>query len=149
MAALDESQDQPAAGDARLSRRTGLHVHVLVVDDDERFRLAVRALLETDRRVIVVGEAADGKQAVAAANALSPDVILMDLDMPGLDGYEAISQLAGQISSPPVIVLTGSNDPLAVERALRAGAARYLLKSQIADLCALVVAVSDGDNVGD
>jgi DNA-binding NarL/FixJ family response regulator len=112
-----------------------------VVDDDDLFRLAVRTLLETDRRLTVVGEAADGQQAVAAASELSPDVILMDLDMPGMGGLEAIGELARQTPSPRVIVLTGSNDPRSIERAQRAGAARYLLKSHIADVCGLVVAV--------
>ncbi len=114
---------------------------VLVVDDDALFRLAVRALLETDRRLNVIGEAADGRQAVDAVLELSPDVVLMDLDMPGIDGLEAITQLAQHTAGPPVIVLTGSNDPQAIERAHAAGAARYLLKSHIADVCGLVVAV--------
>jgi DNA-binding NarL/FixJ family response regulator len=121
-------------------------LQVLVVDDDDLFRLAVRALLETDRRLAVVGEAADGKQAVQAASELSPDVILMDLDMPGMGGLEAISELARQTPSPPVIVLTGSNDPRSIERAQLAGAARYLLKSHIADVCGLVVAVGRSED---
>jgi DNA-binding NarL/FixJ family response regulator len=145
MAALIEPRDdEPAAGDLRLSRA----LQVLVVDDDHLFRFAVRTLLETDRRLSVVGEAGDGSEAVEAATELSPDVILMDLDMPGMDGLEAIARLAHRTPSPPVIVLTGSNDPQAVERALRAGAARYIQKSHIADICGLVVAVGRGETNG-
>jgi DNA-binding NarL/FixJ family response regulator len=116
-------------------------LRVLVVDDDDLFRVAVRTLLETDRRLNVIGEAADGQQALDAAIELSPDVVLMDLDMPGMGGLEAIAQLARRVAGPPVIVLTGSNDPRAIERAHAAGAVRYLLKSHIADVCGLVVAV--------
>ena len=144
MAALTEPRGDEPAGELLLSRA----LQVLVVDDDERFRVAVRTLLETDRRLSVVGEAADGKRAVEAATELSPDVILMDLDMPGMDGLEAIARLARRTPSPPVIVLTGSNDPRAVERALQAGAARYIQKSHIADICGLVVAVGRGEAGG-
>jgi DNA-binding NarL/FixJ family response regulator len=139
MAALIESGRAPATDGHSFSTRKALRI--LVVDDDDLFRLAVRALLETDRRLSVVGEAADGEQAIKAATELSPDVILMDLDMPGMDGFEAISHLAQHKPSTPVIVLTGANEPNSLERAQTAGAVRYLLKSQIADICGLVVAV--------
>ena len=144
MAALSKSRHgEPALADHWLQTRTALRV--LVVDDDELFRRAVRTLLETDRRLTVVGEAADGEQAVTLATALAPDVVLMDLDMPGVGGLEAITRLARQIPSPRVIVLTGSNDPRSIEHAQSAGAARYLLKSHIADVCGLVVAVGRRD----
>jgi DNA-binding NarL/FixJ family response regulator len=141
MAALTEPRGDEPAGELWLSRA----LQVLVVDDDERFRMAVRTLLETDRRLSVVGEAADGRRAVEAATELSPDVILMDLDMPGIGGLEAIARLARQIASPPVIVLTGANDPRSIERAQSAGAARYVLKSDLADICGLVIAVGRRD----
>jgi DNA-binding NarL/FixJ family response regulator len=146
MAAVNESRDdKPAGGEWFSSDET---LRVVVVDDDALFRRAVRALLETDRFLTVVGEAADGEAAVKLATELAPDVILMDLDMPGMDGLEAIARLARRTPSPPVIVLTGSNDPRAVERALQAGAARYIQKSHIADICGLVVAVGRGEAGG-
>ena len=143
MAVLTDRPDEEARAatdPGQLSTPKGA-LRVLVVDDDEMFRLAVRTLLETDRRLNVIGEAADGQQALDAAIELSPDVVLMDLDMPGMGGLEAITQIAGHVAGPPVIVLTGSNDPQAIERAQAAGAVRYLLKSHIADVCGLVVAV--------
>ena len=144
MAALSKSRnDGPAPADHRFQTRNALRV--LIVDDDDLFRRAVRTLLETDRRLTVVGEAADGEQAIKVAAELAPDVILMDLDMPEVGGLEAITQLARQTPSPRVIVLTGSNDPRSIELAQSAGAARYLLKSHIADLCGLVVAVGRRD----
>lgn len=144
MAALSKSRsDGPAPADHRFQTRNALRV--LIVDDDDLFRRAVRTLLETDRRLTVVGEAADGEQAIKVAAELAPDVILMDLDMPEVGGLEAITQLARQTPSARVIVLTGSNDPRSIELAQSAGAARYLLKSHIADLCGLVVAVGRRD----
>ena len=144
MAALSKSSnDGPAPADHRFQTRNALRV--LIVDDDDLFRRAVRTLLETDRRLTVVGEAADGEQAIKVAAELAPDVILMDLDMPEVGGLEAITQLARQTPSARVIVLTGSNDPRSIELAQSAGAARYLLKSHIADLCGLVVAVGRRD----
>jgi len=143
MAVMTDRPDEEANADAdrRQLSTSREALRVLVVDDDDLFRLAVRTLLETDRRLNVIGEAADGQQALDAAIELSPDVVLMDLDMPGMGGLEAITQIAGQSAGPPVIVLTGSNDPRAIERAHAAGAVRYLLKSHIADVCGLVVAV--------
>ena len=144
MAALSKSRNGgPAPADHRFQTRKALRV--LVVDDDDLFQRAVRTLLETDRRLTVVGEAVDGEQAIKVATELAPDVILMDLDMPGVGGLEAITRLPQQIPNPRAIVFTGSNDPRSVELAQSAGAARYLLKSHIADICGLVVAVGRRD----
>lgn len=144
MAALSKSSNgRPATADHRFQTHKALQV--LIVDDDDLFRRAVRTLLETDRRLTVVGEAADGEQAIKLATQLAPHVILMDLDIPGVAGLEAITQLARQTPSARVIVLTGSNDPRSIELAQSAGAARYLLKSHIADICGLVVAVGRRD----
>jgi DNA-binding NarL/FixJ family response regulator len=143
MAGMTDQRDEEARA-GRDTRRPATRretLGVLVVDDDDLFRRAIRTLLETDRRLNVIGEAADGQEALDATIELSPDVVLMDLDMPGMGGLEAITQLARHKAGPPVIVLTGSNDPRAIERAHAAGAARYLLKSHIADVCGLVVAV--------
>jgi two-component system nitrate/nitrite response regulator NarL len=79
---------------------------VLVVDDHEGFRAIARAVLEADG-LSVVGEAADGAAAVAVAERLRPDVVLLDIHLPDLDGFEVSEQLAA-LPSPPVVVLTSS-----------------------------------------
>ena len=116
MAALSKSSNgRPATADHRFQTHKALQV--LIVDDDDLFRRAVRTLLETVRRLTVVGEAADGEQAIKLATQLAPHVILMDLDIPGVARLEAITQLARQTPSARVIVLTGSNDPRSIELA--------------------------------
>ena len=103
MAVTTERPDEEAhvGTDPRQLSTPRAALRVLVVDDDDLFRLAVRTLLETDRRLKVIGEAADGQQALDAAIELSPDVVLMDLDMPGMGGLEAITQIARRTAGPP------------------------------------------------
>ena len=103
-------------------------IGVLIVDDHAVVREGLRNFLELQDGIEVVGEAADGRQAVAAAAELSPDVILMDLVMPVLDGVEAMRELRDRESSSRVIVLTSFLDDERILPAIRAGAAGYLLK---------------------
>jgi NarL family two-component system response regulator LiaR len=104
-------------------------IRVLVVDDHAVVREGLRAFLELQERIEVVGEAADGDEAIAAAERLRPDVILMDLVMPRLDGVAAMRALRERVPSARVIVLTSFLDDDKLLPALRAGAAGYLLKN--------------------
>jgi NarL family two-component system response regulator LiaR len=103
-------------------------IRVLVVDDHAVVREGLRTFLELQDGIEVVGEAADGEQAVARAAELEPDVILMDLVMPHLDGIGAMRELRRRASPSRVIVLTSFLDDDRLMPALQAGAAGYLLK---------------------
>jgi DNA-binding NarL/FixJ family response regulator len=103
-------------------------IRVLVVDDHAVVREGLRTFLELQEGIEVVGEAADGEQAVAQAAQLEPDVILMDLVMPRLDGIGAMRELRARSSPSRVIVLTSFLDDERLMPALQAGAAGYLLK---------------------
>jgi DNA-binding NarL/FixJ family response regulator len=122
-------------------------VRVLLVDDDDLMRAGLKAVLSSDDRIEVVGEAADGRAAVAEARAHRPDVVLMDVRMPGVDGIEATRRiLAGSTSPPAVLVLTTFDDDEYVFGALQAGAAGFLLKDVGPDvLVAAVRTVAAGD----
>jgi two-component system, NarL family, response regulator LiaR len=103
-------------------------IRVLIVDDHAVVREGLRTFLELQDGIDVVGEAADGEQAVARATELAPDVILMDLVMPQLDGIGAMRELRRRASPSRVIVLTSFLDDERLMPALQAGAAGYLLK---------------------
>jgi DNA-binding NarL/FixJ family response regulator len=102
---------------------------VLVVDDHAVVREGLRAFLDLQDGIDVVGEASDGDEAIAAAEELLPDVVLMDLVMPRLDGLAAMRALRERVPGARVIVLTSFLDDEKVLPALRAGAAGYLLKN--------------------
>src|SRR4051812_7692552 len=103
---------------------------VLVVDDQALVRTGFRMILEAENDIDVVGEAADGLEAVAEARRLRPDVVLMDIRMPNLDGVEATRQLAGPDvdGGPKILILTTFDLDEYVVDALRAGASGFLLK---------------------
>jgi two-component system, NarL family, response regulator LiaR len=102
---------------------------VLIVDDHAVVREGLRAFLQTQEGMNVAGEAADGNEAIEAATRLRPDVILMDLVMPELDGITAMRTLRERVPDARVIVLTSFLDEDKLLPALRAGAAGYLLKN--------------------
>lgn len=106
----------------------GEPIRVLIVDDHAVVREGLRTFLELQDGIEVVGEAGDGEQAVRQATALAPDVILMDLVMPRLDGIAAMRELRRRDSASRVIVLTSFLDDERLMPALQAGAAGYLLK---------------------
>ena len=103
-------------------------VRVLIADDHPVFRFGLRTLLKADPLLSVVGEAMNGKEAVARASELSPDVILMDLNMPGMNGIEAIRHILDDHPQVHILVLTMFDDDDSVFAAMRAGARGYLLK---------------------
>jgi DNA-binding NarL/FixJ family response regulator len=103
-------------------------IRILLVDDQTMFRDGMRVLLSTQPDFQIVGEAADGEQAIHKAAALHPDVVLMDLRMPVLDGAAATRRLRAAQPNIRVIVLTTFNEDAAIFDGLRAGATGYLLK---------------------
>lgn len=119
-------------------------IRVLLVDDQALVRTGFRMILETEPDLDVVGEAVDGEQAVELAGSLEPDVVVMDLNMPRLDGVEATRRISGA----RVLVVTTFDDDARLAGALRAGASGFLLKTAPAEqLVAAVRAVADGQGV--
>jgi DNA-binding NarL/FixJ family response regulator len=123
-------------------------IRVLVVDDQELVRAGFCVILDNADGIAVVGEAADGSAALEQASALRPDVVLMDVRMPGMDGLEATRKLTAADGGrvPKVVILTTFDLDDYVYEALRAGATGFLLKdSPRADLIAAVRAAAAGD----
>ena len=104
---------------------------VLIADDEPLFVETVQALLAGDARVEVVGTATNGHDAVDLAVALDPDVTLMDIAMPMLDGFEATRRIREQVPDACVLVLTGSSISADVDRARQAGVSAFLTKDRI------------------
>jgi len=107
-------------------------IRVLIADDHSLFAQALQAILGTDERFEIVALAGDGKQAVELADSLAPDVVLMDIAMPVLDGFSATKQLRKSHPGLPVLMLTGSNSRGDVDKARTSGAAGYVTKDRIA-----------------
>jgi DNA-binding NarL/FixJ family response regulator len=124
-----------------------MSVRVLVADDQALVRAGFRRILEADPSIEVVGEAADGLEAVECSRVLVPDVVLMDIRMPGLDGIAATRRLSDELNdSPRVLVLTTFGLEEYVYEALRAGASGFLLKDVPPEqLIAAVHVVARGD----
>lgn len=123
-------------------------IRILLVDDQELVRYGFRLVLDAAPGLIVVGEAADGAQAIGAAQRLRPDVVLMDVRMPGLNGIEATKHLTHALPDTRVLVLTTYDLDDAAFGALDAGAAGFLLKdTRPDDLIAAIRAVHSGDAV--
>ena len=120
-------------------------VRILLADDHTVMREGLRAALEHQPSFEVVGEAADGSQATTLAASLTPDVVVMDIAMPTLNGVEATRQMVSKQPAISVVILSMNSDETYVMRALEAGARAFLLKdSAIADLTGAVEAVSQG-----
>jgi DNA-binding NarL/FixJ family response regulator len=121
---------------------------VLIADDQTLFRAGLARLLNEDSRVEVVGQALDGQDAVKQAAKLKPDVVLMDLKMPGVDGIEATRQITEADPSIKVLILTTFETDSNVIQALKAGACGYVLKDSTADaITSSIVAVMSGERV--
>jgi NarL family two-component system response regulator YdfI len=111
-----------------MSAREAMPIRVLAVDDHLIVREGLRLILETADDITLVGEAADGAGALRLADELEPDVVLMDLRMPGMDGLTAIEHLRREQPGTAVIILTTYNEDELMVRGLRAGALGFLLK---------------------
>jgi DNA-binding NarL/FixJ family response regulator len=118
---------------------------VLLADDHTLIRAGLRLVVDQEPEFTVVGEAADGRQAVALAQQLKPDIVVMDVGMPGLNGIEACRQIRENLPDTQVVMLSMHSDEGYVLRALKAGARAYLLKdSAEADLARAIRAASEG-----
>jgi DNA-binding NarL/FixJ family response regulator len=121
-------------------------VRVVIADDQALFREGLRTLLSTRPEVEVVGEAANGDDALSLVDRVQPDVVLMDLRMPVMDGIVATAQLRERWPSLPVLALTTFDDDASLFGALRAGAAGYLLKDVSSEtLISAVTAAARGE----
>ena len=109
-------------------------ISILLADDQPLVRMGLRRIFDRRHGFEVIAEAGDGAEAVELANALQPDVIVMDMRMPGTNGAEAIRQIrAAQEEPPPVLVLTTYDDNETVHEAVTAGAAGFALKDSSAE----------------
>ena len=123
-------------------------IRLLVADDHPVVRDGLVAMLSTQPDLVVVGEAATGAEAVERAAALTPDVILLDLEMPGMDGVEALRQIRAARPDAPVIVFTAFDTDERIVSAVRAGAQGYLLKGAPRDeLFKAIRVVSEGGSL--
>jgi DNA-binding NarL/FixJ family response regulator len=130
-----------------MNERGAETLRVLIVDDHDLFRTGLRNLLE-EQGVQVVGEAATGGEAVRSVQELAPDVVIMDLNMPGMGGVDATRHIAGVSPLTRVVVLTISDQDADVMDAILAGACGYLLKdSSIQDLMAGIQAAFRGESL--
>ncbi|MGD2157324.1 MAG: response regulator transcription factor [Anaerolineales bacterium] len=114
-------------------------IRVLLADDHHLVRQGIRALLEESDDIEIVGEAEDGQQAVEMAERLRPDVLLMDIAMPRLNGVQATEQVMRLGGSTQVVMLSMYSDETLVRQALRSGARGYLLKRSLAEELLLAV----------
>jgi DNA-binding NarL/FixJ family response regulator len=120
-------------------------LRILLADDHTVVRKGLRLLIETHPGLSVIGDASDGREAVALAEKLSPDVVVMDIAMPILNGIEAARQITAKLPQTAVVFLSMHSDESYVLKALKAGARGYLLKDSAEyDLVSAIHAVSDG-----
>jgi DNA-binding NarL/FixJ family response regulator len=125
---------------------SGRAVRVLIVDDDDLMRAGLKAVLSSDESIEVIGEASDGRAAVSTARALRPDVVLMDVRMPDLDGISATREVLGTAPDVKVAILTTFEQDDYIFGALSAGASGFLLKrTRPEDLIAAIHAIAAGD----
>ncbi|MBO0701796.1 MAG: response regulator transcription factor [Candidatus Dormibacteraeota bacterium] len=123
-------------------------VRIVVVDDQTLFRTGLARLLNEDQRIEVVGQAEDGARAVDMVGKLRPDVVLMDIKMPNLDGIEATRRMLASNPGTKVLILTGFDADTSIIQALKAGAAGYVLKdAQAESIISSILAVMSGEQV--
>ncbi len=120
-------------------------INLLIVDDHGLFRAGLRALLENRPDYRVIGEAADGEEAVRLADELQPDLVLMDISMPGMSGLEATRQLKEVCPKTRILALTVHEDDSMLREMVRAGASGYIIKRAVeSDLINAIQVVSQG-----
>jgi DNA-binding NarL/FixJ family response regulator len=124
-------------------------IRVVVVDDHPMVREGLRSMLAGDG-IEIVGEAASGAAAVQVVTDTGPEVVLLDLELPDMDGLEVLRQIRGTAAAPALLVVTMHEDPALMRRAMQAGAAGYVLKGvDRAELLASIRAVKNGESVLD
>jgi two-component system response regulator DesR len=122
-------------------------VRVLLVDDDPGFLASLQALLERKSQIEIVGSAESGERALELAILLRPDLVTMDLEMPGMDGVEATRRIKELLPATRVVVVSASAYADRAALARQAGASAYVPKSRVADeLAATILAVARGEN---
>jgi DNA-binding NarL/FixJ family response regulator len=139
MADADARATAPASPDV---------IRVVLCDDHALFRRGLKAVLESEEDLVVVGEAEDGEASIRVVEALAPDVVLMDVRMPRVSGIEATRALSEDLPSTKILMLTVSEDEDDLYEAIRAGAAGYLLKEiSIDEVAAAVRCVMSGQSL--
>src|SRR5215813_4703885 len=124
------------------------YINILLVDDHSVVRQGVRAFLEAQPDLVVIGEAASGEEAIQLVAERAPDVVLMDLSMPGMSGIEAIRQIKKISPRSQIVVLTSFQEDEYVFPTLRAGALSYLMKDiQARDLASTIRRAHRGESV--
>ncbi|HEX5157031.1 MAG TPA: response regulator transcription factor [Ktedonobacterales bacterium] len=123
-------------------------LRIMIADDHPVFRFGLRALLQVEDGLIVAGEATTGEEAIALATTLRPDVVLMDINMPGVNGIEATRRILDVSPESGVLIITMFEDDASVFAAMRAGARGYLLKGAAGDETIRAIrAVSEGEAI--
>ncbi len=124
------------------------YINVLLVDDHSIVRQGIRSFLETQPDLVVIGEAASGEEAIQLATELAPDVVLIDLSMPGLGGIEAIRQIKKMSPHSQIVVLTSFQEDEYIFPTLRAGALSYVMKDiQARDLADTIRQAHRGESI--
>lgn len=120
-------------------------IRVVIADDHHLVRQGIVRLLEGAGDLEVVGEADDGREAIEMVKSLQPDVMVLDITMPNLDGLDTLAEIGGMKPRPQVVILSMHADPAMIRQALRAGALGYVVKQSVADeLLAAVRAAKNG-----
>jgi len=123
-------------------------IKVMLVDDQNLVRKGVRSLLELSSEIEVIAEAADGAEAIRMIPEVKPDVVLLDMRMPGLSGLDVLRELSGTQTLPPTIILTTFDDDELVLAGIQSGARGYLLKDvALADLVSAIRTVAEGGSI--
>jgi len=123
-------------------------IKVMLVDDQNLVRKGVRSLLELSPEIEVIAEAADGAEAIRMIPEAGPDVVLLDMRMPGMSGLDVLRELAGKGILPPTIILTTFDDDELVLAGIQSGARGYLLKDvALADLVNAIKTVAEGGSI--
>jgi DNA-binding NarL/FixJ family response regulator len=123
-------------------------INVMLVDDQNLVRKGVRSLLELSEEIEVVAEASDGAEAIRMIPEVNPDVVLLDMRMPGMSGLDVLQELSRKDAMPPTIILTTFDDDEVVLAGIRLGARGYLLKDvALADLVNAIKTVAEGGSI--
>ncbi|MGA3325339.1 MAG: response regulator transcription factor [Terriglobia bacterium] len=104
-------------------------VRVLIADDDQKFRIFIRRVLEAQANLAVIGEAQDGEEAVKKAQEMKPEMVIMDMDMPGIDGLEAARRVKASLPRAVVVMFSPAEGTAYRDAAARSGADEFLLKT--------------------